>query len=53
MTTTMENSSFLVTNLSQLYTQEQKYSGEKYDILKTKIKVFNGLCSKVRIIDKN
>ena len=51
-TTTTQNSSFLLTNLSKLYTQEQKYSGEKYDILKTKIKVFNDLCSKVGIIDK-
>jgi hypothetical protein len=51
--TTTQSSSFLLTNLSKLYTQEQKYSGEKYDILKTKIKVFNDLCSKVGIIDKN
>ena len=51
--TTTQSSSFLLTNLSKLYTQEQKYLGEKYNILKIKIKVFNNLYSKVSIINKN
>ncbi|KAF1967419.1 hypothetical protein BU23DRAFT_483524, partial [Bimuria novae-zelandiae CBS 107.79] len=38
-----------LTNLAKLYTPEQKYLGNKYNILKIKIKVFNNLYTKVRI----
>lgn len=46
------NHTYLLTNLSKLYTTEQKYSGEKYDILKTKVKVFDDLCGKVGITEE-
>jgi hypothetical protein len=36
-----------ITELSKLYNDDKKYSGELYDILKTKLKIFEDLCHKV------
>jgi hypothetical protein len=38
-----------VTNLTKIYTEEMKFSGEMYDSLQTKLPVFQDCCNKVGI----